>query len=250
MGTFEAVVICGQNQFLFSHPDGFGLAHVKKFSEHLNICVLEIIEGPFYLAMVVHIPVSDLVIPFKVVYIVYLLYVHGDALDAIRQFTAYGVKVDAAALLEVCKLRYFHTIEPDLPSEPPGAQCGRFPVIFNKPYIMIEGVYAETPQRVEVEILYIEGGGLQYYLILIVVLQPVWILSISSVGGSSGRFNIRNVPRFGTKRPKKRCGVEGTGSYLKVVRLLNDASIVRPVLIEGEYQFLKVHRILLSYRPP
>jgi hypothetical protein len=111
---------------------------------------------------------------------------------------------------------------------------------------MIKRIYAEAPQRVEVKLLYVQGGWFQYYLILVIVLKPIWIFSVSAVSGSAGWFNIRNIPRFRSEGSKKSGRVESSCAYLKIVGLLNYASIVCPVFIKGEYQFLKVHALLLS----
>lgn len=62
--------------------------------------MLEIIERPFNFALVMHIPICYVVVPLEVVYIVYFLDIHGDALNSVCQLAAYGMKVDASRTAE------------------------------------------------------------------------------------------------------------------------------------------------------
>ena len=48
-----------------------------------------------------------------------------------------------------------------------------------------DGRYGENPNRLQ-----------HYYLVLVVVLQPVRILTIASVRGSPGRLHVGHIPRL------------------------------------------------------
>jgi len=50
---------------------------------------------------------------------------------------------------------------------------------------MLEGIYAELLEAVEIDVLDIYGGRLEYHLELVVVLEPVRVFPIPPVGGPS-----------------------------------------------------------------
>ncbi len=70
--------------------------------------------------------------PDEVVHALHALQIHGQALQAVGDLAGQRLAVDAADLLEIGELGDFHAVEPDLPAQPPGAQRGVFPVIFNE----------------------------------------------------------------------------------------------------------------------
>ena len=78
--------------------------------------VFKVVSGLLHFVLVIHIAIAEGVGPLQVVDIVDALQVHGQALEAISNFAGDGFAVDAAHLLEVCELRHFHTIEPNLPT--------------------------------------------------------------------------------------------------------------------------------------
>jgi len=116
-----------------------------------------------------------------VIYIVDILEIHGDPFDSVGYLNGYGREIDASGLLKIGKLRDFHTVEPHFPSQTPGSECGRFPVIFDKTYIMIGCINTKTFQTIDVDILDIFRRGFHDNLKLIIVLKSVWIFTIASV---------------------------------------------------------------------
>ncbi len=53
------------------------------------------------------------------------------------------VEVDAPDLLEVGELGDLHPVEPYFPTQAPGAQGGRFPVVLHEADIVVQGVDAQ-----------------------------------------------------------------------------------------------------------
>ena len=84
------------------------------------IRLLEIVAGHFHLVLVEHITIGHLASgslgPQQVVNTVNTLQIHGDALDAIGNFTRDGIAFQASGLLEIGELGDFHTVQPDLPA--------------------------------------------------------------------------------------------------------------------------------------
>ncbi len=112
-------------------------------------------------------------------------HVHGQTFQPIRQLSRYWVTVVATNLLEISKLRDFHPVAPDLPTQTPRAQSWAFPVVFNKANVVQTHVDANCGQRSEIEVLQIGWAGFDQHLKLIVVLQPVRVLTITPVSGTA-----------------------------------------------------------------
>ena len=55
------------------------------------------------------------------------------------------VAVEAANLLEIGKLANLHTIAPDFPAQSPGAQGRAFPIVLNKPDIVLQWINPKRP---------------------------------------------------------------------------------------------------------
>ena len=78
------------------------------------------------------------------------LQIHGETLDTVGDFTKYRGAVDTADLLEVGELGYFHTVEPNFPTQTPSAESRVFPVVFDKADVVYFGVDTQFAQGVEV----------------------------------------------------------------------------------------------------
>jgi hypothetical protein len=98
--------------------------------------------------------------------------------------------------LEIGKLGDLHSIEPDLPTQAPRAECGRLPIVFDEPDIMVEGIDAKGLQAVEIDILNLKRRRFHDDLVLVIVLKPVGILAISTIGWTTGGFHIGDSPWF------------------------------------------------------
>src|SRR5580658_2214378 len=77
-----------------------------------------------------HISSCGIARPDNVVDRINILQKCGDAFQAVGDLAGDGVKVDAAALLEVGELRDLKAIQHNLPADAPGAERGRLPVVF------------------------------------------------------------------------------------------------------------------------
>jgi len=115
---------------------------------------------------------------------------------------------------------------------------------------VLQGVDAEAPERVQVELLDVQGRGLHDDLVLVVVLEPVGVFAVAAVGGPPRGLHVGHVPGLGAQGAQKRRRVERAGADLEVIGLLEDAALARPVLVEGKNQFLKGHVRYLPSRGP
>ena len=113
---------------------------------------------------------------------------------------------------------------------------------------MLVGIDTEASQGVQVELQDVRWGGLHDHLELIIVLEPVGVFAVAAVGGAAGGFHIGHVPRFGAKNPEKGGGIEGAGPLFGVIGLLDDASLLGPVSLQGEDKVLKGQRMILLLR--
>ena len=181
----------------------------------------------------VDVAVPDPLDPFEVVDVVHPLEVHGDALAAVGDLGRNRLEVDPAGLLEIGELGDFHAVEPHLPAEPPGPQCGRLPVVLDETDVVLRGVDPEALQRIEIEVLNVHGGRLHDHLELVIMLKPVGVLAVAPVGGTARRLDIGDIPGLRTEHPKEGGRVEGSGALLDVVGLLNDTTLFGPVILKG-----------------
>ncbi len=76
------------------------------------------------------------VAPHQIVHAVDALDIHRQALQTVSDLAGYRLTLQAANLLEVGELRYFHAIQPHFPAQTPGAQGGVFPVVFHEANIV------------------------------------------------------------------------------------------------------------------
>src|ERR1700704_3543691 len=104
---------------------------------------LEVIDGKLELISQANVavsgdpPVLRIACPHDVVNRIYVLQEGGDALQPIGQFSGNRVEIDSAALLKIRELRDLESIEHHLPANPPGAESGRFPIVFFELDVML-----------------------------------------------------------------------------------------------------------------
>jgi hypothetical protein len=77
------------------------------------------------------------------------------------------------------------------------------------------------------------------------VLEAVGVLAVTAIGGTPGWLHIGDIPRFGTKDPEERGRVEGSGPLFGIIGLLDNASLLRPVPLQGKNEILKSQRLVL-----
>ena len=149
-----------------------------------------------------------------------------------------GIQVESAGLLEIGELGDFQAVQQHLPADAPGAQGGRFPVVFLEAEVVQLEVDAERLEAADVDVLHVVGRGLEDDLVLEVLLHPVGVLAVAAVGGAAGGHDIGHAVGFGPQHPEKGLGVHGAGADFHVVRLLDDAALAVPEVLEGENDFL------------
>ena len=157
--------LVGRQRQLGGHqPVGFALVEIEQFEQLRHIGVLEVVGRLLHLVLVEHIAIGHgaerTVGPDQVVDRVDTLQVHGQALEAIGDFTGDRVALDAADLLEVGELGDFHAVEPDFPAQTPGAEGRRFPVVLHEAHVVHRGVDADAAQRLQVQVLDVVRLGL------------------------------------------------------------------------------------------
>ena len=150
-----------------------------------------------------------------------------------------GAHLNAGDLLEISELRHFHAVAPAFPAKPPGAERRAFPIVFDKADVMDLGIDADHLERFEIEILNVGRRRLQDDLKLIVVLQSVRVLAVAAILRPARRLHIGGVPRFRSERTQCRRRMKSPRSHFHVVRLQNDATPIRPILLQGEDQSLE-----------
>ena len=112
---------------------------------------------------------------------------------------------------------------------------------------MLQGIDAELHEAFEVKLLHVLRMGLQDHLELVVVLHPVRVLAVPAVGRAAGRLDIGRGPGLGSENAEKGRRMEGPRADLDIVRLVNDASLRRPVILQRQYNFLKC-QVIASIR--
>jgi len=89
-----------------------------------------------------YISVFNFIIPFQVINVINPLEIHGNSFQTVGEFDRYRVQLYTSGHLKVGKLSDLHSIQPDFPSQAGSTQGGRFPIIFHKADIMIQGIDA------------------------------------------------------------------------------------------------------------
>jgi hypothetical protein len=97
----------------------------------------------------------------------------------------------------------------------------------------------------EIDLLDIQRGGFHDHLILIIVLKPIGILAVSTIGGTAGRFDIGHSPWFRAQGPEESGRVKRPGPHLCIIRLLNHTPLICPESLQCKNQFLEIHRFSL-----
>ena len=80
-------------------------------------------------------------------------------------------------------------------------------------------------KRVEVQVEHVVRRRLQDHLVLVVVLKPVRVLAVASVGGPTRRLRVGGVPAVRSQRAQRRRRVERARADLDVVGLKQDAAL-------------------------
>ncbi len=143
--------------------------------------------------------------------------------------------------MEIGKLADLHAVEPHLPAQAPGAQGGRFPVVFHKADVVVFYRHSNSLQALQIEVLDICGCGLDDHLKLVVVSEAVWVFAIASVFGPSAGLWIGDGGRFGAECTEEGGRVKGSGAHFHIIGLDEQASRASPKLLQREDHILKSH---------
>ena len=120
--------------------------------------------------------------PLEIVDVVDALQDHRQTFEAIREFGRNGRQLDATGLLKVRELRNLEAVEENLPTNPPGADCRRLPVVVLEANVVLPEVDPACVEAIQIELLHIIGSGFEHNLKLVMLEQAVGIFAEASVG--------------------------------------------------------------------
>ena len=146
-----------------------------------------------------------------------------------------------AGFLKIRELGNLHAVEPDLPAQSPRAQRRRFPIILPELDVMFSGINPQGRETVQVQRLDRVHARLDDHLVLIIVLQPVGIFTVPSIGRTTARLDVCRTPGLRPQGTQKSGRVEGTGALFQIIRLTNDTVVFRPKLMKREDKILNGH---------
>ena len=159
-------------------------------------------------------------------------------------------QVDAAGLLEVGELRDLLPVEQHLPADAPRPERRRFPVVFFEPHVVRPQIDPACLEALQVELLHLVGRRLQDDLELLVLEQPVGVLTEAAVGGPTRRLDVRDVPWFRPQHAQERLGMHRPGAHLDVEWLVQQAAARGPELRELEDELLQRDHSTGGFRRP
>ena len=177
--------------------------------------------------------------PREVIDVFDVLQIHRKTFQSVGNFTGDRFTFDAANLLEIGELRDFHAVQPDFPAEPPRAQSRVFPIVFDKTHIIFFQVQTKCCERTEIEIENVRRRRFQHHLILIVMLQAIRVFAVAPILRAARRLHVRRAPGLGAERTQEGRRMRGSRADLHVVRLQQRATLLVPVTLEIENDFLK-----------
>src|SRR5216684_4104712 len=181
--------------------------------------------------------------PTQIVDALHALKKRADALEAVSELHGDGIEIDASALLEVSELGDLKTVEQNLPADAPGAQGRRFPVVLLESNVVLLEVDADGAQAPQVNVLNIDRRGLEDYLKLGMLIQPVGVLAVAAVGGPTTGLNISDAISVRAEHAQESFRVHCACAYFDVVRLLQDATLLHPKVRELQNQILEIEAL-------
>src|SRR5437867_2807299 len=105
---------------------------------------------------------------------------------------------------------------------------------------MVCEVYAEGSEALEIKILNISRSGLQDDLILMVFVETIGIVPVSTVSRPARRHHIGHSIGLRSQDPQEGLGSHRAGSHFHVVGLLQHTPLPVPELLQCEDYSLKV----------
>ena len=104
---------------------------------------------------------------------------------------------------------------------------------------MLDGINAYGGQRLKIERLHVRWARLEDNLILMELAQAVGVFAITPVGRSSRGLNIGGPPRLRAKRAQNRRWMQRACPDLHIIRLQDDAPLIRPIGVQFQDDVLK-----------
>ena len=181
MRGFHHHFVTGQHALGFYKPFRFLLIFAEMAEQHVDVGQFEVVTRLFDFILMVDVAVGDAGCPGQVEHRFDVLQVHRQAFETVGDFAEHRFARQAADFLEVGELGDFHAVQPDFPAQTPGTQRRRFPVIFDKADVMHFGVDAQRAQRIQIQFLDVGWRRFEHDLILVVVLQTVGVVAITTV---------------------------------------------------------------------
>ncbi len=74
------------------------------------------------------------------------------------------------------------------------------------------------------------------------MLKAIGIFTIASIGRTPGWLDVGHIPRLWTENTQERSGIEGPRAFFHIVGLLDDTTLLGPVILQSKDQFLKSHK--------
>ena len=164
---------------------------------------------------------------------------HRETLDPICELDADGREIDAACLLKVRELGDLLAVEEDLPSDPPGPERRRFPVVFLEPHVVRAQIDAARLQTLQIELLDFVRRGLEDDLELMVFEQTVGVFAEAPIGRSPRRLDVCDAPVGRSKHAQKRFRVHRACPHFDVERLLQKTAAGGPEFGQLENELLQ-----------
>jgi hypothetical protein len=147
--------------------------------------------------------------------------------------------VDAPHLLEIGELGDFHAIEPDLPAQAPGTQGGIFPIVLDEADIVLRRGETQCLEGTQVALENVGGSRFQHHLELVVVLQAVGVVAVAAILGPTRGLHVGGAPGLRPQGTQEGGGVAGAGAHLQIVRLQEHTTLVTPILLQAQDEFLE-----------
>ena len=106
---------------------------------------------------------------------------------------------------------------------------------------MIGSANAKGRERCEIGFLNAIGRRLDQHLILEVMLRPIGVIAITTIGGAPARFWIGHRPGLRSNRPKHRMRAHGSSTLFRVVGLQQHTTLLSPKAIQRADDVLEMH---------
>jgi hypothetical protein len=96
---------------------------------------------------------------------------------------------------------------------------------------MFKGIDPKHFKAIQILLLHVIRRRFQYYLILIVMLQPIRVLTVATVCGPPGRLDISDIPWLRAKCPQQSGWMKCSGTNFNIIRLGHNTPLLSPELL-------------------